>query len=240
MVKQQLQGLASPFFLTQMLPIRCAAVLALALCACHRKSAEIVTLATPTPRHTPAATPWLGPLTRATPTSQPPGEPTSPPQPSRYLNPTIEKLLPPRTPAAASAQAAELLQRYQTEKEWVDRSEVVARLASASTPQSRETLRFLFFAEHDLEMRIQMVMSLPLVDSEDFGPSIAILQEALKGNQPYELRDAAIDAIQALNEPRTIPVLEIAQADPDPGLRAMAKKTLEYLRDVQRIQAESK
>jgi hypothetical protein len=223
-----------------MLPIRCAAVLALALCACHRKSAEIVTLATPTPRHTPAATPWLGPLTRATPAAQPPGEPMTPPQPSRYLNATIEKLLPPQTPAAASAQAAELLQRYQTEKEWVERSEVVARLASASTPQSRETLRFLFFAEQDLEMRIQMVMSLPLVDSEDFGPSIPILQEALKAIQPRDLRDAALDAVQALNEPRAIPILEAAITDPDPELRVMVMKTLEYLRDVQQINAQSK
>jgi HEAT repeat protein len=144
----------------------------------------------------------------------------------------LEILGPPTTPEAAAKQAAELARTYQTEREYTPRVEAVYRLADASSPQSREMLRQLFFSEKDVDLRVQMVTSLGFVESEDLAPSVPILQEALKPTQPRELRDAAVDAIQAIHDPRTIPLLQIALADPDPEIRETASRTIEYFHEV--------
>lgn len=149
----------------------------------------------------------------------------------------LEMLGPPATPEAAAKQAAELQREYQAEREYAPRVETVYRLADASSPQSREVLRFLFFSEKDLALRVQMVSSLSFVESEDLAPSVPILQEALKPTQPRELRDAAIDAIQSIHDPRTIPLLQIALSDPDPELRETASRTIEYFQEVLRRDA---
>jgi HEAT repeat protein len=139
---------------------------------------------------------------------------------------------PPSTPEAAAKQAAELTRQYQNEREFAPRVETVYRLADASSPQSREALRVLFFSEKDPDLRVQMVNSLSFVDHEDLLPSVLILQEALKQTQPRELREAAVEAIQSIHDPRTIPLLQIALSDPDPELRDTASRTIEYFQEV--------
>lgn len=150
---------------------------------------------------------------------------------------TIEMLEPPKTPEAATRQAVELERAYRIDREYVNRVETVHRLADASSPQSRDTLRRLFFEEQNLELRVQMVHSLSFVESDDFAPSMPILQEAIRPTQPRELREAAIDTIQSLNDPRAIPLLQIALADTDPELRESAERTIEYLNEVLQITA---
>ncbi|MEQ1861798.1 MAG: HEAT repeat domain-containing protein [Chthoniobacteraceae bacterium] len=144
----------------------------------------------------------------------------------------LELLGPPTTPEAAAKQAAELERDFKTERDFAPRVEAIYRLADASSLQSREVLRALFFAETDLDMRVEMVTSLSFVESEDLKPSLPIFQEALKPTQPRELREAALDTIQSLHDPRTIPLLQVLLADEDPELRETAMRTIEYFQEV--------
>ena len=144
----------------------------------------------------------------------------------------LELLGPPATPEAAARQAAELEREFKTEREFAPSVEAIYRLAEGSSLKSREVLRVLFFAETDPEMRVQMVNSLSFVESEDLRPSLPIFNEALKPTQPRELREAALDTIQSMHDPRTINLLQLALADPDPELRETAMRTIEYFQEV--------
>jgi HEAT repeat protein len=144
----------------------------------------------------------------------------------------FEKYGPPATVAAATQQALELEREYQTDPEYLSRVEIIHRLADASSAQSRETLTRLFLTEKDLDLRVQMVSALPFVDAADLNPSLPILREALKPGQPRELREAGLDAIQSLNDPRTIPLLQLLLNDPDEELRESATRTSEYYHEV--------
>lgn len=149
----------------------------------------------------------------------------------------LDQYGPPKTAAAALQQAVQLYQEYQTEKEYLPRVEIIYRLADASSPQARETLSRLFFTEKDPELRVQMVSALPFVDSGDLNLSLPILQEALKAGQPRELREAALDTIQTLNDPKTSPLLQILLNDPDEELRDTAARTIEYYKEVMELDA---
>jgi hypothetical protein len=144
---------------------------------------------------------------------------------------------PPTTAEAAMKQAVSLQQEYQTEKEFLPRVEIIYRLADASTPQSRGVLSSLFFSEKNLDLRVQMVSALPFVDAGDFNLSLPILQEALKPTQPLELREAGLDAIQTLNDPITLPLLQPLLQDPDDELRETAAQTIRYFREVLELDA---
>lgn len=211
-------------------PLACA-FLAL-LPACSRKP---LPKPEPEPPAEERATPRRS-LLRSDAPAQPIAAVTPAPQTEEKFQSILDLLGPPATPEAAVRQAAELTKEFQAEREYLPKVEIAHRLADSSTPQAREALRYLFFAETDLDLRVQMVSSLGLVDSEELAPSLPILQEALKPSQPRELREAALDTIQSLNDPRTIPTLQSALIDPDLELRETAERTIEYLREVLQLE----
>lgn len=147
----------------------------------------------------------------------------------------LDQFSPPKTAEAASRQAVQLFQEYQSEKEYLPRVEIIYRLADASSPQSREMLTRLFFSERDPELRVQMVSALPFVEGGDLNLSLPILQEALKPAQPRELREAAVDTIQSLNDPKAMPLLLPLLSDPDSELRDTVRHTVDYLREVEQL-----
>jgi hypothetical protein len=155
-----------------------------------------------------------------------------PPEQMEARNRIFEQYGPPTTVAAATKQALDLEREYQSDKEYLPRVEIIYRLADASSQQSREALTRLFFTEKDTDLRVQMVTALPFVDAADINLSLPILQEALKPGQPRELREAGLDTIQALNDPRTLPLLQALSNDPDEELRATARQTAEYYNEV--------
>jgi hypothetical protein len=159
---------------------------------------------------------------------------------NKNVDSLVEMLGPPTTVEGAIKQAAELRQAYYSDKEFLPRVETIYSLADASTPQSREVLRQIFFTETDVELRVEMVSALAFVDSEDLMYSAPILQEALRPTQPRELREAALDTIQGLNDSRAIALLLPALTDPDPELVETASDTLEYLQEVLRMEEPDK
>jgi hypothetical protein len=180
---------------------------------------------------------WLAPLPPSTPLPAPsiatvpaPTQVTSRPVTDRSI--LYEMFDPPTTAEAALKQAVQLQTEYYADTEFLPRVEIIYRLADASTPQSRGVLSRLFFSEKDVELRVEMVNALPFVDSGDLNLSLPILQEALKAGQPRELREAGLDTIQSLNDPKTLPLLNLLINDPDEEIRETAVRTIEYYKEV--------
>lgn len=162
--------------------------------------------------------------------------PDRPSPPSEELLRVLERFGPPSTPEAAHRQAAELANAYRNERDPLEKTEIIYRLADASSPPSRQVLTQIFHAEKDPALRVDLVKSIAFVENPDLVPSLLILQEALQSRQPRELREAALDTIQTLNDTRTLPTLQSALVDPDPELRDTAAKTITYLQEVIEIE----
>lgn len=195
---------------------------------------------TPLPKPAPTPEPVLA-TPSATPRRLLPTRARSTPGPDRAvaaegLLRVLERFGPPTTPEAWNRQAAELANAYRTERDPLARTEIIYRLADASSPQARQILSQIFSTERSLELRVEAVKALVFIESPDLVPSLLILQEALQSRQPRDLREAALDTIQTLNDTRTLPTLQAALVDPDPELRETAAKTVTYLQEVMQIE----
>jgi hypothetical protein len=167
-------------------------------------------------------------------TPQPSSRPESQPMADKPSLPVVERggdngkgpilLDPPHIP--------DLERQFHAEKELLPRVELVFRMADVGSPEARQTLNRLYFAVTDVELKIRMIDALKLVDSEDPGPSLVLLRDAVKADRPEELRSAAIDALQTIDDPSTIGIWQGLLSDPNPEFRESALKTIEYYQEL--------
>jgi HEAT repeat protein len=136
------------------------------------------------------------------------------------------------TPAEAYQRAAELERRYYSEPDLLTRTETVYQLADANTAAAQTTLARLYYAEQDVELKINMLQAIPFFEGGDRTQTLAMLQSATLPTERYELRSAALEVLQDLADPATLPIVQRMANDADPEIRETAQKTAGFLKEV--------
>ncbi len=123
---------------------------------------------------------------------------------------------------------SELEEQFHASEDFLERSELVFRMADESSPKALETLRRLYFSEDALEMKVRILDSVDLVTSGNLEPVIPILEDAIRPGQDRDLRDSAIHTLMGLPPANVRKIWQGLLADPDFEYREMAEKVLEF------------
>lgn len=141
------------------------------------------------------------------------------------------------TPASSANPAEDLAQEVGTLiAEFADagtdearRVEIIGELAVNSTPAARETLDRIYRTAPGIELKMQVIESLQLIDSDDLEPSLRLLQDAVAVGQDADLREAAVETLRDLDSPKTIRLWRSLLGDRDEEIRDTARNMIEFL-----------
>jgi len=132
------------------------------------------------------------------------------------------------SPAQLAAKVKQLEADYQRETDFQKRVAIIYDLSSTESPDTIDALGRLFLNEKDQELKIELVNSLMDVDGQN-DKKLAILNSALRADQPKEVRLQAIDGMGDVEDKRGIQVLQVYANDPDEDIRDAVKDTIDQL-----------
>lgn len=130
-------------------------------------------------------------------------------------------------PAQAAQEAVVLIAEFDAKRDETRRGEIVAELAINGSPTARRALDRIYRGATEVERKVEVITALGTIDSEEFEPSLVLLQDAVAARQPRELREAAIGAMQDLASPRMLSVWQTLLGDPDAEFRDTARVMVE-------------
>lgn len=148
----------------------------------------------------------------------PPGPPEPPPAPAR----AVVSLDPQRS-------VAEIEREFAGEADSARRIEMIYELAMAGSMDALPVLQRIHASAEDAELREHVIRSLTFLAATDAQPALAFLSEALGLSQPAELRAVAAETLGEIEVAAAIPIWKTLVDDADPGLRAMARDSIDYL-----------
>ncbi len=124
----------------------------------------------------------------------------------------------------------ELESDYLRTRDAAERSDYARAIASLDDRDSLPTLARLFRAERDYQAREAIIAALGDSGTEaDIPAKIALLTTALT-NQPRPVRNAALDVLGQMDDPRSLALLRVtAERDPDRDVRDAATAILNKL-----------
>ena len=213
-----------------------ASVLALALLGCSKTEPEKSASA-------PAVAPTPAPAPKPAPVSAPAPKPA--PVMPEVVTPPVKAPMAPTTPpvkspepAPSAAEAAEtaktvakIEQDYAAATEMGSKLEIMYRASDLPAREGVQTVGYLFQRETDPELKTELLYVLQDFDGEADN-ILTILTMAVQANQPQEVREAGIDGMSDLEDPRAIGILQGLLNDPNEDIRDAAKDTIEILQTV--------
>lgn len=132
--------------------------------------------------------------------------------------------------AAAEAEARDLTAELERETDDERRIELVFALAANATAIAQDELRSCYHDPQRSKLKIDIVRALPLLESGGLEFPLELLRDAIAPTQPPELREAAIDTLRDLNDPRTVPLWQTLAKDRDAEIRETATSALDYFK----------
>ncbi len=127
-----------------------------------------------------------------------------------------------------SPSAAQLERDYTKTSDANDRIEIIYQLADIGDAGALRALGRLFLAETNPELKSEIISAVDDVDGL-VEARLAIYAIALRPNQPDDVRQAAVDALENLEDARAIPTWRTLLNDRDAGIRDTAKAQIEAL-----------
>jgi hypothetical protein len=109
------------------------------------------------------------------------------------------------------------------------RTELIGELAVNGTPAARAALARIYRATADIEVKKQVLESLPLIESPELEPSLSLLREALASDRDPDLRATAAETLREFDSPQTIRIWRSLLDDRDEEIRETAKNMIEFL-----------
>jgi HEAT repeat protein len=132
----------------------------------------------------------------------------------------------------APASPETLLIQYEATHDSSDRAEIIDELGDEETADALKVLGRLFQIETDPELKNEILAATNGIEGQTEG-KLLIIGAALKPTQPADVRDAAIDVLQGLDDSRAIPVWQTLLNDTDPEIRSVAKAQIAQLQEMQ-------
>lgn len=151
--------------------------------------------------------------------------PTSASTPPMKTNKPVAQPTPDR--AVSPAETARSLQtKFLNNADSGERVEIVHALGDLNNAEAVAAIGALFQNEQDGAMKLEMLATLGQMEGE-MEAKFPTVVAALRPEQPREVRDAAIDALAVLDDPRALQMLQSLMADADPEIRESAREALE-------------
>ncbi len=134
--------------------------------------------------------------------------------------------------APAESAPAALERKYLATTDSDTRDDIVERLRDLDNAEAVQVLGRLFQAATDQDEKLDLIATLDQMDTEV--GELPILANAIRPDQPQEVRAAAIDSLADLDEPGALQLLQGLTNDPDPTVRQAAKDALQREADAEK------
>jgi type IV secretory pathway VirB10-like protein len=200
----------------QLVFVAALALAALAAAGCSKKESE-----RPPPQSVPTTIqkpqPPLSPLPAVV-------KPSPPPEASATSPPVADD----DDAAQLAAQVKKLESDYQNTQDFQKRVVILYDLSSTESPETIDVIARLFLNEKDQELKVELINSLMDVEGQH-DKKLAILSNAVRSDQPKDVRLEAIDGMADAEDRRAIQILQAFTNDPDEEIRDAVKDTIEQL-----------
>ncbi len=135
--------------------------------------------------------------------------------------------------AAGSAQdpaqrVAALQGQYRAAQAFDDRFEAAVRLGGVGTAEAVSALEELFRKEPNKDLRVELINAL-IGLSGCKEERLRFLKLGVGSDQPFEVREAAIDGLVDLEDARALALLKGLSDDPDEKVRTLARQARDLL-----------
>jgi len=127
-----------------------------------------------------------------------------------------------------------MTRQFRSSTNFDDRFETLLSIGEVGTAEAVSALEELFVEEPDKDLRVELINALIGISGAK-EERLRFLKRGLSSSQPAEVREAALDGLVDLEDPRAVPLIESLFSDPDPALQALARQ----LHELARKQAES-
>lgn len=121
-----------------------------------------------------------------------------------------------------------LLLRYANTADPLQRSAMLQALVNDSNPEKTRTAIAILSIEREKSLRLRIVEALPQMEGEFMDKYKALTGIIISPVSAY-MRDAALDAVELLGDPRTLPLWKSLLIDQDPNLRQRAARMVDSL-----------
>src|SRR6266404_5057545 len=143
------------------------------------------------------------------------------------------------SPAESAAELKQYEADYQNTSDFQKRVVIIYNLSSVDSPDTIDTIGRLFLNEKDKELKVELVNSLLDIDGQN-DKKLAILSNAVRGDQPKDVRLQGIDGMGDTEDKRAIQILQGMLTDADEDVKEAAQDTIDQLQaDVAQPPAQS-
>jgi hypothetical protein len=130
---------------------------------------------------------------------------------------------------ASQQKVAELRNAYAAAADPDRKTEILFEIGDIDTPTAGRALSQMLLAEPSPEFRARLLMVLSDVALPD-ADKLPALMQFIGPEQPAEVRENAIEALDNIDDPRAIPLWQRLLGDPDEDVRETAGAAIERLR----------
>jgi HEAT repeat protein len=133
-------------------------------------------------------------------------------------------------PSKPATEAKRLEAEYYNTSDFLKRTEIINKLSLIESPVAIETITRLFLNEQNAELKVELISSLTDIEGQD-EQKLAVLDCAIRSNQPTDVRLAAIDILSDEEDARAMQMLQglLNDLDEDIHIREAAKDAIEPL-----------
>jgi hypothetical protein len=135
-----------------------------------------------------------------------------------------------RPAAAAPISADAILRAYRAKPSASDRLELIAQLHFAAPAQAVSVVGQLLAFEKDVDLRVQLLDTLDVFEGETPAKLELLAGLVAERGLVEDVREAALDALQNIQDGRAISVWEKLLVDPDEETRTLAREMIALLR----------
>jgi hypothetical protein len=135
------------------------------------------------------------------------------------------------TPSELAAQLKKLESDYQNATDFQKRVVIIYDISAVDSPDVIDTIGHLFLQEKDQELKTELINSLTDIDGQN-DKKLAILNSAMRADQPKEVRLEAIDGMGDLSDKRAIQVLQGFANDSDEEVKESVHDAIEQLQTI--------
>lgn len=132
------------------------------------------------------------------------------------------------TEAVSREEAVQLIAEFESDQDEARRIEIVFQFAANGSEPARSKIVQLYHEPPSPRLKLELVHALSLMEEGDLDFALLLLRDAAGPGQPVELRQAAIETLGDIDEPRTLPVWRALANDPDADIRKTAAQAIEY------------
>ena len=125
---------------------------------------------------------------------------------------------------------AELEARYYATNDEATKTEILFEFDGEESRDSLMALGRMFQRETNADLKVEVLDAIASTEG-NLEIKLPLLQSAIMRNQPSDLRESAIDALQDVEDARAIPLWQSLLSDPDEFTRETATERIQELQN---------